>query len=74
MNVKPVDTTHSNNQIKILRDFTKISGYGAILTGAVSIGAAAQKKIKTHKFLGITSIILALTHVGIIKYIHHKFK
>jgi hypothetical protein len=55
----------------------KNTGYvaaGTIL--ATSVRALSKNKTvtKTHKALGIISVIATVLHVGVIEYLHNKYK
>ena len=55
----------------------KNTGYAATI-GIISTAASAYSKNKDirkfHKFLGFITAALTLLHIGIVKYLHHKYK
>ena len=55
----------------------KNTGYaaaGAILLSTTRAFSKSKPVTKTHKFLGYLSTILTLLHIGVVEYLHYKYK
>ena len=55
----------------------KNTGYAAgVAMLAVTMRAFNQSKpiVKSHKFLGYLTAVLTLLHIGVVEYLHHKYK
>jgi len=62
-----------NNQILT----PKNTGYAAgVAMLAAGLRACSKKKgvVKTHKIIGYIAILLTLLHIGIVEYLHYKYK
>ena len=68
MNVQPVGNT---NKLRSYYNYSKYAGYCALGSGALCLVQGVRHK-KSHKALGLVSILLASLHVGLIKYLHSK--
>lgn len=73
MPIAPINNAVSNN-LQNQNKFQKpkfnpvsITGYGALGFGTASVIAAANKKLKSHKYLGYIAGALAFLHTGIIE-------
>lgn len=73
MPILPINNLVSNNlqAQKVSSKKTKfhsvsMTGYGALGFGTASVIAAANKKLKSHKYLGYIAGALAFLHTGII--------
>lgn len=72
MAIQPVNNvTTTNNKIKNYYNVSKIAGYSAFGTGGLCLLQGMRHK-KSHKTLGLLSLILASVHVGIIEYLHRN--
>ena len=55
----------------------KNTGYaaaGAILLSTTRAFSKSKPITKTHKFLGYLSAALTLLHIGVVEYLHYKYK
>ena len=55
----------------------KNTGYlaaGALLVTTARAFTSAKPIKKTHKFLGLSTVALTLLHIGLVEYLHHKYK
>ena len=71
MKVQAVDNNKNYNKLKTYYDFSKAAGYGALGTGGLCLIQGMRHK-KSHKALGLLSVILASIHVGIIEFLHRN--
>ena len=55
-------------------NYTKITGYGALVSSAISILAIKNKKTKMHKEFAFLAGAFAVEHVAIIEYYKHIYK
>lgn len=73
MPIQPINSiisTNSQTQNKSQKpkfNPVSVSGYAALGFGTASVIAAANKKIKSHKYLGYIAGALAFLHTGIIE-------
>lgn len=59
--------TNSTKSGKSRLNPVSITGYGSLGFGTASVVAAANKKLKSHKYLGYIAGALAFLHTGIIE-------
>lgn len=55
----------------------KNTGYaaaGAILLATARTFISAKPVRKSHKFIGLIATALTLLHIGVVEYLHHKYK
>ena len=55
----------------------KNTGYvagAAILAASLRAFNQSKPVVKSHKFLGYIAAALTLLHIGVVEYLHHKYK
>ena len=55
----------------------KTTGYlaaGAMIVTTARAFTAAKPIKKSHKILGLITAALTLLHIGVVEYLHHKYK
>lgn len=71
MQIQPLHSYfHSESYNKY--NLVKVTGYGALATGMLSVVQASRHKFASHKKLAITAVALSFAHLGLIKYFHRK--
>ena len=66
-----------NNQYKKPLLTPKNTGYaatGAILLATTRAFSKSKPITKTHKLIGYLAGALTLLHIGVVEYLHHKYK
>ncbi|MBE7704018.1 MAG: hypothetical protein E7Z89_08215 [Cyanobacteria bacterium SIG28] len=66
-----------NNQFKKPLLTPKNTGYaatGAILLATTRAFSKSKPVTKTHKLIGYLAGALTLLHIGVVEYLHHKYK
>ena len=53
---------------------TGYAAAGALLITTARAFTSAKPITKSHKLLGFISATLTLLHIGLIEYLHHKYK
>ena len=66
MSVQRVGINNAGTKPKIKMNPVSVTGYGALGLGTLSVVSAANKKVKSHKYLGYLAGALAFIHTGII--------
>lgn len=67
MPIQPVSNLNNNSKRKFNVNPVTYTGYGALALGTASVIAAANKKIKWHKYFAYAAGALAFIHTGIIE-------
>ena len=70
MNVQPVSAV---NKYRNYYNYSINAGYGALGMGGLCLIQGMRHK-KSHKALGLLSVIFASIHVGIIEFLHRNSK
>lgn len=71
--IKKIENINNNKQFLT----PKNTGYAATVALAATTLRAfnSSKQItKSHKLLGFLSVSLTLLHIGLVEYLHHKYK
>ena len=73
MEVQAVNSaTVSKTNTRNYHNFVELTGYGALASGGLCILQGIRHK-KSHKALGIISVMLASAHLAIIEFMKRKY-
>ena len=70
--VQPINNTKPNTFLT-----PKNTGYAAaaaMLLLTARAFTSSKPVVKTHKILGVVTGVLTLLHIGVVEYLHHKYK